>query len=183
MTRSAILDAALLVFAEQGVHAARLEEVARRAGVTRGALYHHFDGKPPLLSCVLKERWSSTMAPVLEPLRAGGGEAAIRAFIERFMERADSDPMVRALLKLSLSGELAAVATDGLAEKAHAWEEWLRLLDANIAVTRGSRSVRALSEGVLHALVGYAVWTSLFGPTKTCSVHVRSAQILRGLAR
>jgi AcrR family transcriptional regulator len=182
-TRSAILDAALLVFAERGVHAAQLEEVARRAGVTRGALYHHFDGKPALLLSVLAERWSSTMEPVLEPLRAGGGEVAIRGFVERFLEHADSDPMVRALLRLSLSGELASVEAEGLPEKARAFEEWLALLDANIAAIRGSRNVRVLSEGVLHALVGYAVWTSLFGPAKTRCYGVRSAQILRGISK
>ena len=182
-TRSAILDAALFVFAERGVHAAQLEEVARRAGVTRGALYHHFDGKTELLSAVLAERWSSTMEPVLAPLREGGGDVAIRAFVERFLEHADAHPMVRALLKLSLSGELAAVEAEGIPEKARAFEEWLQLLDANIAAMRGSRGVRVLSEGVLHALLGYAVWTSLFGPAKARHYGLRSAQILSGLSR
>ena len=44
-TREAILDAAEHVFYEHGVAGASLEEVARVAGVTRGAVYWHFDNK------------------------------------------------------------------------------------------------------------------------------------------
>ena len=44
-TREAILDAAEQVFYDQGVAGASLEEIARVAGVTRGAVYWHFDNK------------------------------------------------------------------------------------------------------------------------------------------
>ena len=44
-TREAILSAAERVFYKQGVKGASLEEVARLAGVTRGAVYWHFDNK------------------------------------------------------------------------------------------------------------------------------------------
>jgi TetR/AcrR family acrAB operon transcriptional repressor len=47
-TRDQILDAAELVFSEQGVARASLEEVAERAGVTRGAIYGHFRNKADL---------------------------------------------------------------------------------------------------------------------------------------
>lgn len=48
-TREAILDAAEQLFCEQGVSAATLEKISRRAGVTRGALYWHFKDKLDLL--------------------------------------------------------------------------------------------------------------------------------------
>ena len=47
-TRAALLTAATSLFAERGYAGVALEEVVRRAGVTRGALYHHFDGKRAL---------------------------------------------------------------------------------------------------------------------------------------
>jgi TetR/AcrR family acrAB operon transcriptional repressor len=47
-TRQDILNAALGVFSRKGYEAARLETVAKQAGVTRGAIYHHFDGKEAL---------------------------------------------------------------------------------------------------------------------------------------
>lgn len=67
-TRSALLDAALTVFAERGFAAAQLEDIARRAHVTRGALYHHFTGKPALFQAVLGERWDTVMAPATDEL-------------------------------------------------------------------------------------------------------------------
>ena len=47
-TRSALLKAARELFAERGYAAVPAEEVARAAGVTRGALYHHFADKKDL---------------------------------------------------------------------------------------------------------------------------------------
>lgn len=67
-TRAALLDAALAVFAERGFAAAQLEDIARRAHVTRGALYHHFTGKPALFKAVLDERWNAVMAPATQEL-------------------------------------------------------------------------------------------------------------------
>src|SRR5215510_5730381 len=43
-----ILDAAIDVFGEQGFARTRLEEVARRAGVSKGTLYLYFDSKETL---------------------------------------------------------------------------------------------------------------------------------------
>ncbi len=54
-TRDAILDAAERVFFERGVARSSLEGVARRAGVTRGAVYWHFRNKPDLFMA-LNER-------------------------------------------------------------------------------------------------------------------------------
>lgn len=51
-TRQAILDAAEALFCGQGVAAATLEKISRRAGVTRGALYWHFKDKGDLLQAL-----------------------------------------------------------------------------------------------------------------------------------
>ena len=50
-----ILDAALAVFAEKGFAAARMEEIAARAGVTKGTIYLYFDGKESLFKALLEE--------------------------------------------------------------------------------------------------------------------------------
>jgi TetR/AcrR family acrAB operon transcriptional repressor len=85
-TRAAIVDAALLVVAERGVTAAQLEEIATRASVTRGALYHHFADKSDLVLAVLRERWDLTMAPLLGEL-AGPGQprARLLRFVSAFL--------------------------------------------------------------------------------------------------
>ncbi|MGO2660262.1 TetR/AcrR family transcriptional regulator [Mycetocola reblochoni] len=48
-TRERLLDAALELFAEQGLRAASVEAIAERAGFTRGAFYSNFDGKESLM--------------------------------------------------------------------------------------------------------------------------------------
>src|SRR5919107_3767114 len=54
-TRRALLDAAREMFAEKGYHGAAAEEIVRRAGVTRGALYHHYEDKKDLFRAVVDE--------------------------------------------------------------------------------------------------------------------------------
>ena len=52
-TREQLLDAALQVFRERGVGHASLAEVADAAGVTRGAVYHHFASKAELFQALM----------------------------------------------------------------------------------------------------------------------------------
>ncbi len=54
-TRRALLDTARQVFADNGFQATRTEEIAQRAGLTRGALYHHFCDKEDLFRAVHEE--------------------------------------------------------------------------------------------------------------------------------
>ena len=50
-----ILDAALACFAERGFAATRLDDVARRAGVTKGTLYLYFPNKAELFKAVVRQ--------------------------------------------------------------------------------------------------------------------------------
>lgn len=52
-TRERILDAAELMFFEQGVARSSLEQIAKAAGVTRGAVYWHFRNKIAVLNAVV----------------------------------------------------------------------------------------------------------------------------------
>ena len=54
-TRRSLLDAARSMFAENGYHGTAAEEIVRRAGMTRGALYHHFEDKKDLFRAVVDE--------------------------------------------------------------------------------------------------------------------------------
>lgn len=55
-TRTAILDAALEVFAQSGYRAGSLREVAERVGMSEAGLLHHFRSKSALLMAVLDHR-------------------------------------------------------------------------------------------------------------------------------
>src|SRR5258705_6752952 len=51
-TTAALVDAARDLFARDGYETTSLDAVAGRAGVTKGAVYHHFDGKRQLFEAV-----------------------------------------------------------------------------------------------------------------------------------
>jgi len=57
-----LLDAALAVFVEKGFAAARPEEIALRAGVSKGTLYLYFHSKEGMLAALIEERFSSRIA-------------------------------------------------------------------------------------------------------------------------
>jgi AcrR family transcriptional regulator len=55
MTRQALLQAARALFGERGYAATPLDEITNAANVTKGALYHHFDGKQELFAAVYEQ--------------------------------------------------------------------------------------------------------------------------------
>jgi len=63
-TRDALLAAAVALLSERGVAATTLADVAERAGVSKGALTHHFDAKDALLDAAL-ERVGTSLASAL----------------------------------------------------------------------------------------------------------------------
>src|SRR5437773_10122225 len=67
-----ILSAALEAFADRGFAATKLEDVARRAGVTKGTIYLYFDSKEALFKALIRE----TIVPVIAQ-----GEALARTFV------------------------------------------------------------------------------------------------------
>lgn len=56
VTNEAILEAAEEVFAEEGLHAAKMEAIAAKAGVAVGTLYNHFQDREHLLSHLIDAR-------------------------------------------------------------------------------------------------------------------------------
>jgi AcrR family transcriptional regulator len=63
--RQAILKAALTVFAAHGFEAARLDDVAARAGVAKGTLYLYFQDKAALFEALVR----NAVSPLLEHMR------------------------------------------------------------------------------------------------------------------
>ncbi len=71
-----IVAAALEVFVERGYAAARLEEVARRAGVTKGTIYLYFPGKAALFKAVVRQSLVLNIERAEAALAAHEGSAA-----------------------------------------------------------------------------------------------------------
>ena len=70
-TRRRLLDAGLKVFSTRGYQAARLSDIAGKAGVTRGAVYWHFKNKKGLLFAILTEMANPFVQTATEVLDSG----------------------------------------------------------------------------------------------------------------
>ena len=68
-----ILDAALAVFAEKGFSAARMEDISRRAGVTKGTIYLYFESKEALFKALVRESLAPTIQGVIAQAEAYEG--------------------------------------------------------------------------------------------------------------
>src|SRR3982074_3450264 len=77
-TRNALVDSAIKLFTMQGYAATSLDAVARRARVTKGALYHHFSGKQALFEAAVGVV-EQTAGGRLSTVVAGEGSAWDRA--------------------------------------------------------------------------------------------------------
>ena len=101
-TRDALIEAARALFAKRGYAGVGTEEIVRAAGVTRGALYHHFDGKRDLFEAVY-ERVESELAQRIATDALGSGAAspleAMRAGAEMFL-RASTEPEAQRIVLL-----------------------------------------------------------------------------------
>ncbi len=62
LTREAILDAALRVFSRKGYALSTLEDIAKEAKVTRGAIYWHFENKVEIYAALVGERSTKAFA-------------------------------------------------------------------------------------------------------------------------
>jgi AcrR family transcriptional regulator len=78
-TAQAIMDAAEDVFADEGLHAARMGDIAARAGVAVGTVYNHFQDREALLAGLVAARRSELLAQLDAAARAPGD----RPFLER----------------------------------------------------------------------------------------------------
>jgi TetR/AcrR family transcriptional regulator, acrAB operon repressor len=121
-TRHALLDAALRVFSRQGYAATKLEDIAREAAVTRGAIYWHFGGKAELYQVLLAERFGPANALLGEILSADQPPLVkLRQLLVRSLEYLEEDADYRAVLELTLfKSEATPELAAGVAAKVKA---------------------------------------------------------------
>jgi AcrR family transcriptional regulator len=99
LTRARLLDAARQVFARRGYHAASVEEIAREAGATTGAIYSNFAGKEELFLALFEDHVASQIRKYREIFaRATNVEERSRGGADDWMaylhEQPDSFPLM-----------------------------------------------------------------------------------------
>lgn len=98
----AILDAAVEVLGERGL-AASMEEVARRAGVSKQTIYNHYGSKAELIRALVDRRVADITAPLETPGADERPEEALAGFA-RTMLQAIISPRSMAMMRLYIQG-------------------------------------------------------------------------------
>jgi AcrR family transcriptional regulator len=186
-TRAALVEAARGLFAERGYAGVGTEEIVRAAGVTRGALYHHFDSKLELFAAVY-ERIEVELA---ERIAAGALAAnadspleAMRAGAEMFLA-ACAEPEAQRIVLLDGPSVLG-------------WDRWreiaaehgLGLIEASLqaAIDAGAiepQPVRPLAHVLMGALDEAAMLVARADDPEVTQAEVRQALdlLLKGISR
>jgi TetR/AcrR family transcriptional regulator len=99
-TRMRILDAALHEFAAHGVAGARVDRIAKAAGVNKAMIYYHFDSKEELYHTILDEFFYDVISKIRREVGAESTlEARLRVLAEHYNEVFAKD---RTVLRLML---------------------------------------------------------------------------------
>lgn len=184
-TSAHLVEAAWLLFSRDGYSATSIDAVAAAAGMTKGAAYHHFEGKAALFRVVF-ERQQEQLAAVLAEAAARASDpveallAGCRTFLERCL-----DPGFRQILLLDGPSVLGWQGVRGL-QREHSLrvlrEGLVTAADAGL-ITGGDLDARchlvfgALCEaGMLMASTDH--------PTDTLpAVLAEAERLIRGLTR
>jgi AcrR family transcriptional regulator len=112
-TTAVLLGAARKLFAEKGFADTATDDILQQAGVTRGALYHHFDNKAALFRAVFEQEEAALTARLMKVAQAqpdalSGLHAGCRTFLEACL-----DPVVQ---RIVLRDARAVLSLDELRE-------------------------------------------------------------------
>lgn len=151
-TRRALVGAARRLFAEHGYAGVGTEEIVRAAGVTRGALYHHFDDKRDLFEAVYVQIEAELAEQIAAGALAANAESpleAMRAGAEMFLQ-ACTEPEAQRIVLLDGPSVLG-------------WDRWreiaaehgLGLIEASLqaAIDAGSIAEQPVAP-LAHVLMG-----------------------------
>jgi AcrR family transcriptional regulator len=110
---SEILDAALKVFAQKGFAAARMEDIARQAGVTKGTIYLYFENKEAVFKALVREALGTTIGAVASDIQTFEGSARflLRMVLTRMSQMiVESDKVVLPKIVISESSNFPWLA-------------------------------------------------------------------------
>ncbi len=178
------------MFAERGYASATLAGIATRAGLTRGAVYHHFADKAELYLATIAENWGEAAGPVwahLEDPHLEPGER-IRRFLVAFFTAFERNPTLRTTFAMSMQGGEVPELQVGLDDKRRVMDAWAgQLTELLTAAGEDGRGTAVSPESGAIAIIAAvngvaATWLAcpdLFSPAD--QAHALAHAILHGI--
>lgn len=162
-TRDSILDAAEMLFVEQGVSRTTLQHIATAAGVTRGAIYWHFDDKGALFNAMM-ERATLPFECALSGL-AKADEANVlddlRQLVVEIFRVTETNPQARrvfeiASLKVEFVSEMDAVRV----RRRQNQQDWMAQVQERLVLAQATGKIR---QDVQPQVVALGLWSLMDG--------------------
>ncbi|HEX3324560.1 MAG TPA: TetR/AcrR family transcriptional regulator [Solirubrobacterales bacterium] len=151
-TRAALIAAARALFTERGYDDVGTEEIVRAAGVTRGALYHHFGDKRELLDAAYEQLEAESTERVARVVLGSDLESplqAMKAGIAAFLDEC-AEPELR---QIALHDAPAVLGWDRWREIGAA--NGLGLIEASLSAAIEAGEIRPLPvKPMAHVLLG-----------------------------
>jgi TetR/AcrR family transcriptional repressor of nem operon len=124
--RRKVLDAAAELFPNQGYTLTSLQNIAARAGVTQGAMHHHFPNKKAIGLAVIRERVRPALeAAWLSPVsNAASAAEGIAAAFRAICADLDAHQAVQGCPVNNLAAELSLADADFRSEFRRLFDEW-----------------------------------------------------------
>lgn len=180
--RALIVEAALCVFGEHGYRGASLDEIARRAGVTKPLLYRHFSSKADLYVGLLGEEMDDMLAVVADAVAdADEPEARLEAGVEAFFAYVEGRPFARRLLFRDPETHAdAAAAHDRVQEAMTAALASLLAANPRLLASDPQRdlTIELFAQVLKTALNGVAAWWLAHPATPRATIVARTMQLL-----
>ena len=125
-----IVEAALKVFKQKGMHKARMSDISKKARISYGLVYHYFKNKEDLFEAILN-RWWQGLFEVMAKIKAEGREAPgeLRGIIDYFMGTYQDHPDLVSIFVT----EISRSTTNLTPKRLKNFQEFMALTDGIMA--------------------------------------------------
>lgn len=156
-TRAKLIAAARFAFAQHGYAQASMDELTAQAGLTRGALYHHFGGKPGLLAAVFAQIDAEMDARLEQVLRNHGDLwEGFLAYCRAYLAMAQEPEIRRIVLQ-----DARAVLTG--TEQGAQYQQCVQFMAAYLEVLMNQGViVRSSAQAMAHLLNGSLIEAAIW---------------------
>ncbi|SEA67589.1 TetR family transcriptional regulator [Variovorax sp. YR216] len=100
-TRQRLLDAAEVLFQSQGVSQTTLQQIAQKAGATRGAIYWHFKDKADLFNAMMDRVTLPLEAAVQQATKDDGSMESVETMMVEALKLMTTDPQMRRVFEVA----------------------------------------------------------------------------------
>jgi AcrR family transcriptional regulator len=183
--RSRVLDAAAEAFQSRGYHSTSVHDIMRAAGVSGGALHHHFPTKKSLAVAVIRERVAKAVEQTwIEPVRSARTAVdGISEVFEQISKGLDERNVVLGCPLGNLAIELSLADRDFREAILDVFEHWRKTIAQKLRADQAAGSLPGLDTDAFATFVVASYSGSIAlakaeqaaGPLRTCARQLAAA--------